>query len=328
MKKQAPPPDPQRFSLRAFTLIELLVVIAIIAILAGMLLPALAKARQKAQTNNCSVNLKQMGMAMTMYVGDSNQKLPYAALQSVDGAAAQHYEWDDLLFGYMGAPYVPGDGQTNWRIAWDKQAAVPVAKTALKQFVCPADKTEWIGNTQDPVTQRYGGNKRDYSMPSHAMGHNHGAKGNIWPPSPANDCGVGLWWTSGDQHASAWNTMDGARATTTGDPRLYVRRQLAVNEQMIQAKDSTIILTEKIASDNLLGNTLHAWIEFPRQPSTDGGHLAYSQGYSDNSHHGSGAFNYLFADGHVELLDKVKSLGMTNQNTALQSGAWTINPQD
>jgi len=61
---------------RGFTLIELLVVIAIIAILAAMLLPAMARAKQKAQTSNCVSNLKQAGQELEMYTQDCGESLP------------------------------------------------------------------------------------------------------------------------------------------------------------------------------------------------------------------------------------------------------------
>jgi len=94
MKRTAPPGrlGPERGG-KGFTLIELLVVIAIIAILAALLLPALAKAKEKAVRIQCTSNLKQWGIAITLYAGDTRESFP--ANPTSDGASG--FAW--MAFG-------------------------------------------------------------------------------------------------------------------------------------------------------------------------------------------------------------------------------------
>jgi prepilin-type N-terminal cleavage/methylation domain-containing protein len=117
--------DPARSSAgrsAGFTLIELLVVIAIIAILAALLLPGLAKAKDESKRAKCLSNLHQIGITMAMYTGDNHDEFPFS------GAGWPQMPFVDLLHLY--APYIPNntnngnfflcpaDAGLGWNIEW------------------------------------------------------------------------------------------------------------------------------------------------------------------------------------------------------------------
>jgi prepilin-type N-terminal cleavage/methylation domain-containing protein/prepilin-type processing-associated H-X9-DG protein len=116
----------------AFTLIELLVVIAIIAVLASMLLPALARAKEKGRQARCMSNQRQVGLALMMYEGDF-QKLPPKASQVFDFMNPKASGWRNNCL-YVISSYLQGEAR--------KSSQVYTCPTAKKADIASIQPTE------------------------------------------------------------------------------------------------------------------------------------------------------------------------------------------
>jgi prepilin-type N-terminal cleavage/methylation domain-containing protein/prepilin-type processing-associated H-X9-DG protein len=148
---------------RGFTLIELLVVVAIIAILAAMLLPSLAKAKNRAQEAVCLSNTKQWGLADSMYVTDCSETFPYPRYQVSSIQDQDTPQWlaingyhnlgqgNDVYFNALPS-YVGNKPMYVWAydpVSFFNSKSIFVCPTALSQGIDPGDATPTTDATRD-----------------------------------------------------------------------------------------------------------------------------------------------------------------------------------
>jgi prepilin-type N-terminal cleavage/methylation domain-containing protein len=204
----------QRKIYHAFTLIELLVVIAIIAILAAMLLPALAKAKDKAIRAQCQNNVKQITLAMHMYIGDSRDYLPEANWNSPFARRGWLYDASLGSVPNLSAPPY----NTNPQRAYEGGLLWEYVGKSMGVFRCPSDKTNttsWSLRAQKLSSYLVNGAVDGYGTPADGAGR-------IAPNSykaPLFRQDAIIFWQALETNPFDWN--DGSSSPTEGITKLH-----------------------------------------------------------------------------------------------------------
>jgi prepilin-type N-terminal cleavage/methylation domain-containing protein/prepilin-type processing-associated H-X9-DG protein len=301
---------------KGFTLIELLVVIAIIALLAGMLLPALARAKQASYKAKCAGNLRQLGLGFNLFTGDNSERYPPGGFQNQEYGAVQ-IPWDSYINRYIGGQNTVQELTSEGGLEANRAPGV---------LRCPADLGPDTLNAtpDDPSNPQLTGfwARRTYNpIPPYSQAQ-YGFTNNCQPPYfsslPPINYGIAVLWLADSSYTDV-----GADYQAPGYPT-----------RVVQDAAGSLLLVEVADGINTAGNIFPMWCYGPNNPSPgdrDGDQYQFDTQWPQNQNpalyvsHGN-KFNYLFMDAHVESLSPQQTVGRGTTNAPL--GMWTVKAGD